>query len=393
MTKNLTLRCLALLLIATGFISYAGCTQTPAAPTQSTAISTAPKQISEAEAASSPVTTEAPAPETTEVPARSGASWITIFGDKHLPEDGWLEEDQVGFYLIDADGNGSVTVMEIPALREELAIAGRMPRTHFFEEQLDERYELLFMVFDMALELGSRQFTLPTDSLRARDVSEVVEYLNYSFQTYGSRPRFSVTRDLVTRGGNSFHFLTVLLTGFDREDMIKHKKAVKQARKILSEMPKDLSELETAKYLYQYVATHVQYDYDDYYDREDWNCLYDALIDGSAVCSGYAEAVYCLFNLAGIDCLCVDGTVVTEEHVDGHAWNLAKVDGEWYVFDATWDTLDEEHRFYLPMFFGVSSAVTEYYTVRRLSSFLEPIVPVCDKILDPDYLYYLPKLP
>ena len=53
------------------------------------------------------------------------------------------------------------------------------------------------------------------------------------------------------------------------------------------------------------------------------------LIDGLAVCSGYASTFQLLMMLADIPC----------EYVwtDVHAWNLVQLDGEWYHIDVTWD--------------------------------------------------------
>lgn len=60
---------------------------------------------------------------------------------------------------------------------------------------------------------------------------------------------------------------------------------------------------------------------------------YGALVNGKAVCQGYAQALKLLFSSAGIPSLYVSGTA------DGgpHAWNMARVGGHWYYVDATFD--------------------------------------------------------
>lgn len=60
---------------------------------------------------------------------------------------------------------------------------------------------------------------------------------------------------------------------------------------------------------------------------------YGALVNGKAVCQGYAQALKLLLSSAGIPSLYVSGTA------DGgpHAWNMAQVGGRWYYVDATFD--------------------------------------------------------
>ena len=60
---------------------------------------------------------------------------------------------------------------------------------------------------------------------------------------------------------------------------------------------------------------------------------YGALVKGSAVCNGYAEAMKLLCDLSGVECRMISGTVDGENH----AWNLLSIDGEWYHVDVTWD--------------------------------------------------------
>lgn len=57
-----------------------------------------------------------------------------------------------------------------------------------------------------------------------------------------------------------------------------------------------------------------------------------SLVDGYAVCDGYAMAFDLLCYLSGIECIRVTGWAK-----EGHAWNKVKVSGNWYNVDVTWD--------------------------------------------------------
>ena len=52
-------------------------------------------------------------------------------------------------------------------------------------------------------------------------------------------------------------------------------------------------------------------------------------MEKKAVCAGYAKAFQLLLNALGIEC-----TYVTS---DTHAWNLVRLEGDYYHIDATWD--------------------------------------------------------
>lgn len=65
---------------------------------------------------------------------------------------------------------------------------------------------------------------------------------------------------------------------------------------------------------------------------------YGALVKGSCVCMGYAEAGLIMFQAVGLDTHYISGDATNSAGVtEGHAWNAVKVDGEWYLVDMTWD--------------------------------------------------------
>lgn len=89
-----------------------------------------------------------------------------------------------------------------------------------------------------------------------------------------------------------------------------------------------MSDYEKALVLHDALIERCAYDYGP-------NCYtaYGALVDGSAVCQGYAEAYQLLLIRAGIPCMVVSGT----GNGGPHAWNAVKMDGCWYYTDVTWD--------------------------------------------------------
>lgn len=64
--------------------------------------------------------------------------------------------------------------------------------------------------------------------------------------------------------------------------------------------------------------------------------VYGALVEGSAVCDGYARAMKLLLDSAGLRSLYVTGTAASGGSSGSHAWNMVYV-GQWYQLDATFD--------------------------------------------------------
>ncbi|MBO4297370.1 MAG: hypothetical protein J5998_01115, partial [Clostridia bacterium] len=86
----------------------------------------------------------------------------------------------------------------------------------------------------------------------------------------------------------------------------------------------------------------------------DYRAAYSALVNATAVCEGYARSTALAMRVFGIPCIYVHGGTASGGY---HAWNMIRIDGSWYQYDATWnDTNDESsYRDYLP-YFNISDA-------------------------------------
>lgn len=88
-------------------------------------------------------------------------------------------------------------------------------------------------------------------------------------------------------------------------------------------------EFQREVYLHNWLCEHTVYDLEAEHAHDAWG----ALMEGRAVCDGYAEAMALLLRLSGIQCGVVKGESVIDG--SGHAWNLVKVDGAYAWLDAT----------------------------------------------------------
>ncbi|MDR1736623.1 MAG: hypothetical protein LBR85_07145 [Oscillospiraceae bacterium] len=92
------------------------------------------------------------------------------------------------------------------------------------------------------------------------------------------------------------------------------------------------------KVLHDWLAGQCAYGYadEDVYGQFAWN----ALVEGLAVCNGYAKAYMLLCETAGLPCIFVSGEARSGGRTEAHAWNMVPVDGHWLYIDVTWDDRD-----------------------------------------------------
>ena len=55
----------------------------------------------------------------------------------------------------------------------------------------------------------------------------------------------------------------------------------------------------------------------------------------AAICTGYTSTFQLLMDLLDIECVTVEGTAYNG--TEDHAWNMVRLNGEWYCVDVTWD--------------------------------------------------------
>lgn len=117
------------------------------------------------------------------------------------------------------------------------------------------------------------------------------------------------------------------------------------ARQVLEELLTDgMSDFEKEHAVYTWLVDHVTYDW-THQDvmaetpRESYG-PYGGLVNRTAVCLGYATSFQLLMDLSGVECITVVGACFeSEEH---HAWNMVRLNGEWYCVDVTWDANGRE---------------------------------------------------
>ena len=105
------------------------------------------------------------------------------------------------------------------------------------------------------------------------------------------------------------------------------------------------SEYTRFKKIYDYVISHVTYDYANL-DNEAYtlkHTAYAALINGTSVCQGYALLMYRMLLDWGIDTRIISGDTSN----GFHAWNIVGIDSLYYSIDATWEPVEPGYQYLL----------------------------------------------
>ena len=108
--------------------------------------------------------------------------------------------------------------------------------------------------------------------------------------------------------------------------------------------PTDATDYQLELYVHDYLLEHCAYDseavelHQNDSVRANEQNAYGALVEGKAVCEGYARAFCLLCTRLGLKNWVLQGT---SENVN-HIWNCVELDGNWYHVDATWDDRDGE---------------------------------------------------
>lgn len=129
----------------------------------------------------------------------------------------------------------------------------------------------------------------------------------------------------------------------DDSSLSKEDKAVLDAaKKVLDEWTvPGAGKLEIESGLYAWLTTKVSYDRSHYEKRGAPRTSYEPygpLMKGKGVCLGYATTFQLLMDMTGVECITVTGAAF--QNRENHAWNMVRLNGEWYCVDSTWDHND-----------------------------------------------------
>lgn len=236
----------------------------------------------------------------------------------------------------------------------------------YFKSQLDENETYIYNAFMYASENGYSDIFLPEEVFdngsydRLQELEYVITFLSCDspFVAHNYTTDSRLTGNIEQFAGKNYHHIQLETLG--EEYLSRREAAYEKAKSVIASIPSDCdTQKQKAQYLYNYVTENSVYVTDGYSTKN--VPVADLLIDGKAICDGYADTVTMLFNMAGIDSASANGTNTRKN--EGHTVNFAKLDGEYYYFDASADSIVNEKGFTPAFYFGMSwTEVSDSFT-------------------------------
>lgn len=143
------------------------------------------------------------------------------------------------------------------------------------------------------------------------------------------------------------------LTDMERAILNRCRDAFEQA------LTEDMTDYEKELALHDWLLSHGEYDAQSrdnvaHIGQPNNTDPYGMLVGGYGICLGFSTTFQLLMDLAGIECITVVGAAYGS--TADHAWNMVKLDGEWYCVDVTWDESGEEYS-------NITYATHKYFNV------------------------------
>lgn len=169
---------------------------------------------------------------------------------------------------------------------------------------------------------------------------QVLQEINSTlFGTYYSGMYEGLNVEIITNGLMNTSAVTVSTTYLhtkEQEDALNQ-----AADSILAQITSpDMSDQEKIKAVYDYIAVNSYYGFGDGASLTESGVSvhspYAIISDGYGVCQAYALLNYKMLEKSGIEVMYITGTASNGQATENHAWNLVKLDGQWYHSDPTW---------------------------------------------------------
>lgn len=167
------------------------------------------------------------------------------------------------------------------------------------------------------------------------------DYLRYNYGGTGYKAAIAADSD----GNYKYYTIVFTPTYFTTAD--QEKAVTEKVNTLLATtfaFTDNTSDYEKIYTVYDYICSNVTYDNENL-DDSTYTLKYStyaALINGTAVCQGYASLFYRLLRELdlGVRVATGYGGVESEDvsdYYENHAWNIAQIDSKWYYADSTWD--------------------------------------------------------
>ncbi|MBR5273374.1 MAG: hypothetical protein IKU25_08315 [Clostridia bacterium] len=232
----------------------------------------------------------------------------------------------------------------------------------FNTQMQNEDYSALISGFESNFTITPKYYSLLSDAEKAAYIN-IIHAIN-NFESVAEAPKLSNdSLDKVTTAvsydnpeffwlakswtitryvGKSEIEIPYLFTPQKRAEMTAELEA--KVSRILSGVYSTMTDYDKELYLHNTLVGNCTYEMGATDDNA--YTVYGALVEGTAVCEGYARAMQLLLSRVGINSYLITGTALDHNgQFANHMWNIVELDSGDYHLDATWNDPRTESNF------------------------------------------------
>ena len=230
----------------------------------------------------------------------------------------------------------------------------------YFYNQLEDASKTIYKAFESSkekmksgtyqVELGNSLDNVLNSSVGQDKLSEYYQSAIEAY-TYDNPDVFYLSPNKLylniettkTSKGNTYN--VYINSGNESNYLIDEFSSSSQVNSALSEINQIKDELvskktgntyEDIKMVHDHLVNNIQYDTS--ISKQNIYNIYGALVNGEAVCEGYARSFKYIMDELKIPCVLLIGEGTNSQgQTENHAWNYVQLNGNWYAVDVTWD--------------------------------------------------------
>lgn len=247
-----------------------------------------------------------------------------------------------------------------PIINNNLASGENMEISRYYYNQLDNYGKTIYNGFESNIDnmkTGTYTIDFGTQFNNLLNSEGGEEKLNIAFQsawnafTYDNMDIFYIDVEsltLITKtttiGNKSTHRVelsngnnaTYLKDEFNESIIASRLNVLEAMKEEIARQVEGYDNFEKVRQVHNWLINNVEYDKN--LSADEPYSIVGALMEGEAVCEGYARSFKYIMDEIGIPCILVSGTGTNSNgETESHAWNYVELDGKWYGVDVTWD--------------------------------------------------------
>lgn len=232
--------------------------------------------------------------------------------------------DQLEHFLAEASQEKKQLEAELINVKEEVQ------KNFYYQQLATEKERRIYLQFVNGLK--KRAQVIDIESTNEENYVQVYLSVAYDYPEF----YWLTDEEAMTDGIN---FLDLEEPTYPSDLSLVNNQLEKQVTSILEQAPTG-SDYEKVKYFYEVIIQQTEYDIEAFKNKRlNWRSqgILSVLLDKKSVCAGYSRTFQYLCKKAGIDCIYVSGVAKGSSGEEiGHAWNLVKINGQYYGVDTTW---------------------------------------------------------